>query len=250
MRILGLTVGRNEADRYLSPMLSNISPALDGHLFFDDRSNDDTRQIAVKAGCEVVMRPPSVPSFITHEGQFRMAAWLTLQRVFTPRDGDWILAIDCDEFLVAKEELNYQMRSEIAHAVQRIPHTVGLRLPIPEVFAIGPHGRPRIRVDGLWGTIGGPRLFAWYPGGTYSDKAMGSGAEPTYVARGPFQNAQDLWLMHYGYAHTEDQKAKHERYTALDNHGHLDAHVQSILTTPKLEDWHGPYIPMGERVRG
>ena len=74
---------------------------------------------------------------------------------------------------------------------------------------------------------------------------MGCGSEPTYVGSGRHTKAPDgLFLMHYGYARKADQKAKHERYTSLAEHGHADKHVQSIVTRPSLRRWDGPYKRM------
>jgi len=46
MRIFGLTVGRNEAGRYLETMLWHMHGIVDNHFFFDDRSDDETVSIA------------------------------------------------------------------------------------------------------------------------------------------------------------------------------------------------------------
>jgi hypothetical protein len=106
-----------------------------------------------------------------------------------------------------------------------------------------------VRTDGLWDTIAGPRLFAWYPGGRFADKAMGSGSEPGYVGRGNYVRAEGLWLLHYGYARVDDQKAKYARYSGLAAHGHADAHVQSIVARSVLRDWEGPFPNLQPGVR-
>ena len=114
--------------------------------------------------------------------------------------------------------------------------------PFPEIFAIAPLS---YRVDGLWNTIAGPRLFKYMPGAEWSGKPMGSGSEPTYVAKGKVLDRAtnlfgDLYMLHFGYANTSEHAAKHRRYTELYDHGHNNKHIQSIITKPILLEWKGP----------
>lgn len=237
-RVLGLTVGRNEAGRYLTPMLEHCCRSFDEHLFYDDRSDDDTPAIAESYGCTVRQRS-SGPSFLEHEGQFRHGALRTLEQEFVPENGDWILSIDCDEMLVADTDPSLALRL----AIGRSYGCDGIIMPIPEVFGWDDDGTPLVRTDGFWSTIAGPRFYRWRPEGRFAGKAMGCGSEPTYVSRGKLSRVQHgAYLMHFGYARAEDRKAKYARYMNI-SHGHADQHVRSIIQRPILERWTGP-IPL------
>lgn len=237
-RVFGLTVGRNEEHRYLREMLAHCW-LFDGHLFFDDGSVDLTPKIARAHGCTVVQRRSDEPSFLEHEGQFRQRAWDTLVETFGLQEGDWVLSIDCDEILVGDGDLR-QVHHRLRQITRQAAGYDGIVMPIPEVFDVLPDGTPMVRTDGFWGTIAGPRLFRYRPGGKFSPKAMGSGSEPSYVATGKlWRQEHGLYLLHYGYARAADREAKHARYSALV-HGHADRHIQSIVARPTLRRWEGP----------
>lgn len=242
MNLYALTVGHNEADRYLGDMLASVHGVFDGHFFFDDRSIDATVHIAREAGCEVLVRPEMITPFIVHEGEFRQAAWWAFEAAFRPAAGDWVLAIDCDELLIGGGDLRSALQMTAAAARQR--EAVAALVRIPEVWGLTDGGAPLVRVDGLWDTIAGTRFFEYRPGGMFSGKAMGSGSEPTYVTTRPAHKVTEWCLCHYGYAHVDDQRAKWARYSQLIDHGHADAHVRSIGTTPTLRPWPGPWKPV------
>lgn len=243
MKIFGTLVVKNEADRYLEDCLKHMAPLFDELFIYDDQSTDITVEICKQYTDKVFIREDAIPSFIEHEGKFRQAAWDKFIEVCNPDLGDWILSFDADEFLVdldgdTREKL--QMVVDVAYR----RHTSVL-IPVPEVFAIK-DGIPQIRVDGLWGTIAGTRLFKYQDGGTFRDKPMGCGSEPTYVAGKPFLKKEDheLKLMHFGYAHEEDQISKYERYSKLLDHGHNNEHVESIIKNKTLVPWKG-VVPNG-----
>lgn len=244
-RIFGLTVVRNEAERYLSDCLSNNAQLFpDGVFAWDDASDDDTVEICRKYGCSVRVRPDGVPSFIEHEGRFRAAAWSEFEKVFAPKVGDWVFAFDADEFIVAEGLLP---RVAIERAIQKAEKrgASGVIVPFPEVFDVV-SGVPQVRIDGLWGQVRGPRLFAYRPDAVWSDKPMGCGSEPQYVVKGPLsKDACGISVLHYGYANRADHKMKHERYTSLYDHGHNDSHIQSIIKEPTLTPWRGPIPVVG-----
>lgn len=242
MRILGSLVMKNEADRYLESVLEYMTPLFDGVFAWDDQSDDSSVDIADEYA-EVRVRPDSCPSFLEHEGRFRAAAWQSFESAMHPVDGDWVLAFDADEFLVTKKAVNVGNSLRIAIQIAEKTNCIGIVLPFPEIFDII-NGTPHYRTDGLWGTIAGPRLFRYSTGGTFSDKPMGCGAEPTYVGKGKLsRDNNDLHMLHYGYAEKEDHARKHKIYTELTDHGHNNKHVQSIIESPTLEPWTGqvPY---------
>lgn len=245
MSVYALTVGKNEADRYLEPMLHNTADAVDGHFFFDDQSTDDTVAIA-RRYCTVSERTDDSPSFLEHEGQFRQTAWWAFETYMRVEEGDWVLAIDCDEFLVTNDDPYSAIHTAVRDA--RRSGQVAVMMPVPEVFGFDGDGTPMVRTDGFWGRIAGTRLFEYRRGGKFSDKPMGCGSEPSYVGSGKHGPApRGVWLMHYGYARPEDVAAKYERYNALA-HGHADSHIQSIPKPPGLSRWDGPWVREAARA--
>lgn len=232
MRIIAMVVAKNEAHRYLRPFLHWTATFTDAIYLYDDQSDDGTVAIAMSAGAFVGVRSDEVPSFVEHEGKFRQAAWEWMERVALPREGDWVICLDADEFLVA-EGSEREALEDAAASLNALGATA-LNMEIPEIFAEVTSGLYR-RVDGFWGTITGVRYVAWREGGQFADKALGCGSVPTYahVANGP-----GPWILHVGYLDPEDRQEKYDRYMALP--GHASTHVQSILLPGTIELWTGP----------
>lgn len=240
MKIYGSLVIKNEADRYLKDCLDHMRPFLDDLFVWDDQSTDNSVEICKEYTDHVYVRPKDVPSFLEHEGNFRHAAWSKLEETLEPYEGDWILSFDADEFLV--DQLTNDPRAALEKAADyaRTIRAFGVVLRFPEVFDIQ-NDLPMIRVDGLWDTIRGPRYFEYRRGGSWSNKPMGCGSEPTYVAANRLSGTDfGLVMLHYGYANPAEHQAKYERYSTLDQHGHNNSHVESIIGEKKLVPWHGP----------
>lgn len=244
-RVIGSMVIKNEKDRYLESCIKHAQTFLDEIFVYDDRSTDGSAELAIDLGCRAVRRPDSRPSFINHEGKFRYAAWRAFEQVMKPKDGDWIFSFDADEFLVCQDS-DIKKVLDIAISRAEKKKAVGIILPFPEVFKIEDDDF-FYRVDGLWNTIKGPRLFKYISNGTWNDKPMGCGSEPEYVKAGPLTNQNySLTVLHLGYARDEDKQSKYERYSSLDQHGHNNSHIESIVTKPKLELWTGTKPLLGD----
>jgi hypothetical protein len=241
-RLLALTVGRNEADRYLSRMLEQTAAVVDAHFFLDDQSSDSTIDVASR-WCRTVVRPRGVPSFLEHEGQFRQFAYDRFVEFLNPSVGDWVLAIDCDEMLVSDVD-PHEIRAGLDQAIALAGQMNAIVMPVLECFGFDNDGTPLCRTDGYWGGIKGTRLYRWQPGGVFANKRMGSGSEPTYAVRPPQStNNNGVSIMHFGYADPADVQAKYARYNGTE-HGHNDRHIQSIIAKPTLERWHYPLAPL------
>jgi len=233
MRLFANMVVRNEADRYLQSCLEWLEPQVDGIFVGDDRSDDDTVNVAIGAGAVVYTRGKDEPSFLKEEGTFRSICWNRMVEVFNPGPEDWILGIDADEFAVGKP-----LRQVAEQAHRRGCISVNVR--IPEIFLLDPFSQ---RVDGYWGGIVGTRLTRFVPGDQkFRQPQMGSGVLPAYSYAGMNWNERNecgIRLLHLGYACEADRKNKYERYTSIVKNGHADSHIQSIMQTPKLQLWDG-----------
>lgn len=230
-------VTKNEARRYLELALQAVCPVVDEMFVFDDRSTDETLDVAASYGCHTWQRPEHVPAFLEHEGRFRQAAWDRFCATVVPDAGDWVLAVDADEILLAANDARQTLLEAADHAQRRgEPARV---IKIPEVFDVR-CGWPYIRVDGWWGRIQGSRFFVYRPDGVYADKPMACGSEPTYIPSGRGEVIEGLWLLHLGYAAKADRVEKYRRYSGRSGHG--DTHVASILKEPDLARWYGPEV--------
>lgn len=232
MNVYGMMVTRNEADRYLESCLTWLDKALDGLFIFDDQSTDETVDIAKAFDATVVVRADDCPSFLTAEGAFRERAWSAMLDTFTPSDGDWIVAVDADEFPIPRTRI----RDTCKEAQRRGFESIDVR--IPEIFCMNPVAK---RIDGYWDTITGTRLLRYNESAsqTFRWSGMASGSLPEYAYvcanyNDRFGAGPALKFLHYGYACQQDRKAKYERYSRLSE-GHSTPHIASIVQPPRLE---------------
>jgi len=223
--IYGLTVVKNESKRYLKQFLEYHKDMFDSWIIIDDRSDDDTFKMCMDVGCPVSVfrRPESTSSFLENESSFRSYAWKLFESEAQPKVGDWIVALDADEFLIGDVE-------DLRDQPIEIPC---LRIRVHEIFD-QQNGVLMERVDGYWGKIFGSRIFRYREGGQFRKKAMGCGSEPTYVKPNSCKSTNMYSIVHLGYARDQDRLDKYNRYTSLLDHGHNDTHVQSIIKRPKL----------------
>lgn len=235
-RLLAHMVTRNEAHRYLDCVLSTLSPYVHEIHVYDDLSTDSTPQLAADYGGRVTRRPPNVPTFLAHEGQFRQAAWHAFEEEMRPGPEDWVLCLDADELLVAPDGL--------LAAIDAAGACSSVVIPIPEVFG---HSAPAtvltpetvlVRVDGFWAGLEQARLLRFRQGGVFTNAVMGCGSTPSYASVEVSSTANaGVQLLHLGYLDPLDRIDKHNRYAGRT--GHSAAHVASILTPPTLTPWAG-----------
>lgn len=243
-RVIGSIVVKNEIDRYLEKCILHAKTFLDEIFIYDDCSTDGSAELCADLGCTVVTRPLGLASFIEHEGQFRYAAWQAFEEAMKPTNGSWVFSFDADEFMISLQgEIATTLNTNIVRAKKN--NFTGIILPFPEIFKIE-NNDLFYRVDGLWNTVRGPRLFAYQQNASWKNKRMGCGSEPTYVSAANSLNQNDLKVLHLGYARDEDKKSKYERYSSLPEHGHNNSHIESIIATPILKKWEGPKPLLGD----
>jgi len=233
---------KDEESRYLKSCLEWNSQFCDDLFIYDDRSSDNSVEIAEEYGT-VAVRLVDDSSFMEHEGQFRQAAWESFEATVKPELGDFCLSFDLDEFLTLRQTSDPEaIRGVLESVAARMGSYVSQEIPFAEVFNVGVSGQPFVRTDGFWGTIRASRFFAYKPDGQFMNQSMGCGSAPSYVIRGSsMSSSNDLVFLHYGYAVFEDRVNKHDRYSSVEENGHSSKHIQSILTKPELSKWTGPY---------
>ena len=217
MTIYALMVARNEEHRFLKPILEKLSTQVDKIIFLDDCSSDNTPKIAEQYA---TVYQTTENLFVKDEGKLRQQSWDCLSQHAKP--GDWVVAIDADEIIECvngkslKEELKMSPFDVVC--VRRVE--------LWDQF--------NIRVDKLWGPQFTQRIYRYALGGSFAQKALACGSEPTYVM--DWVQRRNYWLynsirmVHLGYLRDEDKKAKYERYMKLDagQYHNLD-HLKSII---------------------
>lgn len=241
-RIFAVTVGRNEADRYLGQVLGWTRMFVDRHLYYDDGSVDISMDVAVAHGCNAMGSEGN--RFLDDESEVREDAWRWVDKLFGPRPGDWILALDADEFLVVGDGsgTEREVLERIILDAEREGYT-SISFPVREMFDwTEDDDKPMYRVDGFWGSISANRLAKWTGRLDFKPVELGGGSLPAGYDT-PWTTVA-LNILHFGYARQEDREMKARRYAARPG-VHNPAHIDSILRPPTLKTWDGrvPWKP-------
>ena len=228
-KIIAQMVGRNEASKYLPEVLERLKSQVDEIVFTDDCSDDNTAEVASKYAN--VYKTPK-PMFTTHEGRLRRYAWLNLEN--HAAEGDWIIAIDCDEMLYDSSDITKTDIRQILNSSEK---------DVVNVRFYHMWNNTQYRVDKLWAPNNSSRIFRFMSGAMFRDRALACGSEPTYVTdlinqRNYFVNS-NLIMQHLGYIKDEDKQSKYERYSTLDGgEFHALNHINSIVDpNPVLINW-------------
>ena len=217
--IIAQMVGKNESNRFLEPVLQRLSTQVDKIIFTDDCSDDDTAEIASKYA-EVFKTDKTL--FTENEGNLRSNAWRNLEKF--AKEGDWIVAIDCDEMLYQDKDL------DLKYVLDQSPYDV------VNVRFYHMWNETQYRVDKLWAPNNSSRIFRYRDNGTFFDKKLACGSEPTYVVQWVRQRNyflhSGLMMQHLGYARDEDKVSKYNRYISIDKgEFHNLQHIESIMDT-------------------
>lgn len=219
-------VGKNESSRFLEPVLQRLSTQVDKIIFTDDCSDDNTAEIASKYA-EVFQTSQTL--FTENEGHLRSLAWKNLEKF--AKEGDWILAVDCDEMLY------HENGEEIKSVLQKSPYDV-VNIRFYHMW-----NETQFRVDKAWAPTNSSRMFRYRENGSFIDRKLACGSEPTYVVQSVMSSNywvhSGLMMKHLGYVKDEDKISKHQRYMSLDKgEFHNLNHIQSIIDlNPVLMKW-------------
>jgi len=228
-KIIAQMVGRNEASRFLPEVLERLKNQVDKIVFTDDCSTDNTADIA--RDYAHVYRTEE-PTFSIHEGRLREYAWANLKE--HANEGDWIIAIDCDEMLYGSSDISNVDIRDILNKSEK---------DVVNVRFYHMWNEKQYRVDKLWAPNNSNRIFRYMSGGKFRDRVLACGAEPTYVSewmsQGNFWVNSSLIMQHLGYVRDEDKASKYERYSNLDGGKyHNGNHINSIIDKdPVLINW-------------
>ncbi|NLM36982.1 MAG: glycosyl transferase family 2 [Firmicutes bacterium] len=229
-QLLAMMAVRNEAGRYLRPVLDRLGALADGIVILDDASTDHTPDLCRAHPRVVRFERLSAPLFFDNEASLREKLWqLTVEL-----DPDWILAVDADELFAVRN------KRELL-ALTRQDRYGLITFPVYHFWGDFRH----YRVDRWWHPARGRaaclyryqknRPYRWAP------RALHCGRFPQEAYQTPrFDSA--IPLLHLGYAHRREHQAKYQRYLQLDPQGQFCplAHYRSILDArPQLKRWRG-----------
>lgn len=223
-KLTAMMLVRNEADRYLTEVLSELSKFVDEIIILDDGSTDHTPDICLSF--------PKVRLYRETESLMakdESAARIKLWDYTVNRDPEWILAIDADEVFEKR------MAHEVAGLISQDEFDA-VEFRLFDFWG----DRQHYRVDGYWDPwVKRVRmLFRYNPRQTYSwpRRKLHCGRIPL-EARGPIPVYQsDIRVKHYGWIRTQDIQRKYLRYKEFDDSDHL----KSVLDSQdkiQLETW-------------
>jgi glycosyltransferase involved in cell wall biosynthesis len=225
-KLFGVMVMKNEEHRYLEKCLEWASSFLDEIFIFDDRSTDNSVDIASRFAT-VAVRPESSPSFLEDESLFRSEAWRCFEDLLSPSDEDWVLTFDSDEFLYSALPLYDSLMKCTGLGSDSV------KIHFLEVFGVD-GGSLSVRIDPYWDSIFSPRFFRFQGNASWPSASMACGSEPLYARKNP-ANQFDIKMLHFGYAKEEDRLEKYNRY--ISRPGHSISHIKSILSEGRYDKY-------------
>lgn len=228
-RLVVLSLMRNEAERFLRPVLSAWMDFADHVLILDDGSTDDSADVARSLGAEVVEMAESDPMW--------GAEWPKRERLFNAGmtrlgEGDYALILDADMIpLRDPRPLLSTSPGAVAFTLYDLWHAEGERL--------------WFRADGPWVAHLRPRVWLFRrptepeEGWVWNERGLHSGHLPLNLDLGRVLFAPpDYALLHLAYLRPSLREAKYKAYlreSAQLSDAEL-SHAQSILDeNPRLE---------------
>jgi glycosyltransferase involved in cell wall biosynthesis len=240
VKLVASMIVRNETHRYLKPCIEHWLTYCDEIRVLDDGSDDGTFEYLGGMRKPVLVKRNPGPSFYEYESKARneLLRWTMRSKP------DYVLSIDCDEFVGSPEALRVAMRSKM----------YAYTLQMEEVWG-ATEDTLSVRVDGRWGPRPCPILWnapaAWSSNWEIPDRKLACGREPRAV-RTIRARPSRTSVFHFGWTNRSEREARAERYFTHDKgRFHADAHLQSILwDDSKVKTRSQPWPGGLEAVRG
>lgn len=227
--LLAMLPVRNEARRYLEPVLNRLAKHVDGIVILDDASTDETPDICRSNPRVIEYRRLPEPLFNTNEAELRRILWEMTVR----HNPAWICALDADEVFESG------IGAELPRLTGRDRYDL-IYFPVYHFWG----SLSYYRVDGLWDPVlmKTPCLCRYRKNNNYHwpDRKLHCGRFPLECYRSPGLVSK-IRLLHLGYVNQAEHQAKLQRYLALDPEGKYCpiAHYRSIMAVPQLKPWTG-----------
>lgn len=228
--LLAMMVVRNEANRYLRPVLERLGRLVDGIVILDDASTDETPGLCRAHPKVIRFRQLNSSLFSRNEAALRSLLW----EMTVELEPAWILALDADELL--EEKAKTALPALTAQEEYEL-----ITFPVYHFWGDLRH----YRVDRLWHPVLARTacLFRYRKNRSYhwAPRRLHCGRLPVEAYHAPRFHAP-LRLLHLGYASPQARSEKYHRYLSLDPRGRFCplTHYQSIMARqPRLRRWTG-----------
>lgn len=228
---------KNEAHRYLKPVLARLGEYVDGIVVLDDASTDETPEICRSFPKVIRFEQLDEALFWQDEAKLRQTLW----EMAIELEPAWILAIDADELF--ESAIKKALPSLTAESSFDL-----IRFPVYHFWG----NLSQYRIDGLWDPLYSKMdcLLRYRKDRTYhwQDRPLHCGRFP--AATDPLPTTlSPVRLLHLGYVRGRDQQTKSHQYLNADPAGQYCplSHYQSILTgSPRLKKWTGEAVSLQE----
>lgn len=225
--LIGCSLVRNEAGRYLEKVLEQMRSVCDRIIVLDDHSTDDTPEICRSYGAEVFYSDRSYWG----SDELRQRKFLWELATHGAGDGDWILCLDADETIPNIELLPEKLKQAEQYSCD------GLGFNLYDMWS-----PTHYRDDALWSAhtrdwvmcvrYDASREYIW------RNTTLHCGRFPVNACTRIGQTG--MALQHWGWSLPEDRKEKFERYMRADPEGKngILAQYRSILDPkPNLKEF-------------
>lgn len=240
-RIVGHLVMKNEADNFLQSCLEWNSQWFDELHVFDDRSTDNSIEIAASYTKNIRVRKDYEPSFLDNEGKFRQLAWESLGETCNMTEDDWVFAFDADEFLCDSfKQHNGLVTLKVLRDYLIGTNYLSTSFVHPELWDIS-GAVPLCRVDGYWKGDRVIRMCRWKDKLNKKDKfkdGFACGSVPRYANKA-CEKIHFCNIVHFGHVSKEQTLKKYDIYSKQQKHAHNEKHLASFKTKPELVEYNG-----------
>lgn len=251
MRIVAHMAVKDEAERFLDSCLAWNSQWFDELHIYDGGSTDTTVEIAKKYTSHIDVHPENGVGFYEDEGKYRQAAWDAMSVSCNLQEGDWVFALDADEFLTGTAKFEQQNpRSGLELMADFAGKTKKKSASMVRAEVWDASGIPLlVRTDGYWAKDRVIRFVRWQPKGKMRDAKLGCGSVPLYGLKSAVETVHTCSLIHFGYTIDGEAERKYSLYSGASGNAHNPKHIASLLTQPKLAEFQGvaPKWWLGER---
>lgn len=228
--VLAMMAVRNEAGRYLRPVLDRLATLVDGIVILDDASTDQTPELCRAHPKVIRFQRLESPLFTQDEAALRNILWA----ITVELEPAWILALDADELLEEKA------KTELPALTDQQEFEL-ITFPVYHFWGDLCH----YRSDQLWNPALARTacLFRYRKNQAYhwAPRRLHCGRFPTEAYLSPRYHSP-LRLLHLGYAAQHEREQKYRRYLSLDPEGYFcpPEHYRSIIhPRPRLRRWPG-----------
>lgn len=227
MKIIGITLIKNEEKKYLRDWLKNNEGIIDFHIFLDNGSNDNTNNIIKNEYKVKNVIISDSKDFTTNEQYLRNKLWEECRKYANTTD--WVLSVDADEFFDKKEII--LLKNDLPSFDKEIE---GVKFNLLDMW-----NDDEYRYDGMWSPSKYPLFYRYkneeYRNSNKYSNKLHAGRNPDYVNDNKFIHSH-INVLHMPYKSEKLRKDKYDFYSKNAPNKVLKNHALSILDVePQLK---------------